>query len=213
MESSVSNTTKQTQQKDQLLTSNYLGSDVTILNIDRKRHFRTRIKVLALAFIFSGLLLLLYALIFIVLDTDKALARSEQNHQIITANYSLQLLFASLQISMGAVCIFVFQSIMDKCRVKTLNLLSKIEFITSTLLTLAIVVTQQRIKQPDPKIKKELTIDLIVQFTDLLLLYCLIGYSLVISRVLLTDLELDDQKISANKSINKVQNSIIQETD
>ena len=213
MESSVSNTTKQTQQKDQLLTSNYLGSDVTILNIDRKRHFRTRIKVLALAFIFSGLLLLLYALIFIVLDTDKALASYEQNHQIITANYSLQLLFASLQISMGAVCIFVFKSIMDKCRVKTLNLLSKIEFITSTLLTLAIVVTQQRIKQPDPKIKKELTIDLIVQFTDLLLLYCLIGYSLVISRVLLTDLELDDQKISANKSINKVQNSIIQETD
>ena len=57
---------------------------------------------------------------------------------------------------MGAVCIFVFQSIMDKCRVKTLNLLSKIEFITSTLLTLAIVVTQQRIKQPDAKIKKEL---------------------------------------------------------
>ena len=213
MESSGSNTTKQTQQKDQLLTSNYLGSDVTILNIDRKRHFRTRIKVLALAFIFSGLLLLLYALIFIVLDTDKALASYEQNHQIITANYSLQLLFASLQISMGAVCIFVFKSIMDKCRVKTLNLLSKIEFITSTLLTLAIVVTQQRIKQPDPKIKKELTIDLIVQFTDLLLLYCLIGYSLVISRVLLTDLELDDQKISANKSINKVQNSIIQETD
>ena len=46
-----------------------------------------------------------------------------------------------------------------------------------------------------------------------MLLYCLIGYSLVISRVLLTDLELDDQKISANKSINKVQNSIIQETD
>ena len=133
----------QNSQKASLISSVASGQGLKILNRSKRAYYKSRLRIIALIYIFAGLLYLIYSIVFLVVYSDHNIfeqyeQNTEFNYALLTTNYSLEAFDSVLIIALGVFACKVFNNIMDPCLVKALNWAAKTEFIISTCLSFAI---------------------------------------------------------------------------
>lgn len=121
-----------------------MHSENTILNFEREIYYKVRLRALTIIYIVIGFICFTYSIVFLIAPKKQSQLK---NKELLITNYSLQVLNSILMISIGTCSIMCLCNLLNRCKAKTLNVAAKIEIFGSTLVTIAIFVVHQKLKE------------------------------------------------------------------